>query len=187
MEPGLRHPRTPSTSATGSTSPSSPREHAIAQLREWLRLRAEFHTRSDPRLPSHAPGGGLPTPEPIAMPCPPSMRRATYRRLIRLHERLRVRLAQLPQRGLPSLQRKRLTTQFRNRLRRIRRRLGLPEREPRRRTWYRPALAAEFLRVSPRMVLRWEAAGLLPSGRTPGGHRRFHHRDLLRLRGTRRP
>ena len=119
------------------------------------------------------------------MPCPPRMRRATYRRLVRIHERLRVRLAHLPQRGLPSLERKRLDTQFRNRLRRIRRRLGLPE--PRRRTWYRPALAAEVLGVSTRTVLRWEAAGLLPSGRTPGGHRRFHHRDLVRLRVTRRP
>lgn len=37
----------------------------------------------------------------------------------------------------------------------------------------KPGEVAAALRVDPKTVTRWAAAGLLPSIRTPGGHRRF--------------
>ena len=80
--------------------------------------------------------------------------------------------------------RNRLDSQFRNALRRVRRELGLPEWEPGRRIWYSLSAAAGYLGISPRTLLRWDAAGIIPSGRTIGRHRRFHHRDLARLRAT---
>jgi hypothetical protein len=48
--------------------------------------------------------------------------------------------------------------------------------------------AAGYLGISLRTLLRWDAAGIIiSSGQTPGGHRRFHHRDLARLRAAQRP
>jgi excisionase family DNA binding protein len=82
--------------------------------------------------------------------------------------------------------RKRLETQLRNQLRRVRRRLRLPEDEPRRRRWYPVSAAADFLGISSRTFLRWSAAGRIETWQTPGGHRRFHPRDLARLRETMR-
>jgi excisionase family DNA binding protein len=48
--------------------------------------------------------------------------------------------------------------------------------------------AAQLLGVGPSSVKRWADAGLLPSERTPGGHRRFRRAEVLalvrRLRGA---
>jgi len=110
------------------------------------------------------------------------MRRATYRRLMKRHETLRVALVKVSFRRLDPLVRNRLDSQFRNALRRVRRELGLPEWEPGLRIWYSLSAAAGYLGISPRTLLRWDAASIIPSGRTVGRHRRFHHRDLARLR-----
>jgi excisionase family DNA binding protein len=56
------------------------------------------------------------------------------------------------------------------------------EAEPRRRQWYPVSAAADFLGISSRTLLRWSAAGRIETWQTPGGHRRFHARDLARLR-----
>jgi len=36
-----------------------------------------------------------------------------------------------------------------------------------------PGEVAKMLRVNPKTVSRWAAAGMLPCVRTPGGHRRY--------------
>lgn len=41
-----------------------------------------------------------------------------------------------------------------------------------------PVEVAAAFRVSPRTVTRWAKAGLLPSVRTLGGHRRFRRADV---------
>jgi len=112
------------------------------------------------------------------------MPRATYRRLLKRHDRFSRKLTALASRRLLPHVRKRLDSQFRNALRRVRRALGLPEWEPGRRTWYSLSAAAGYLGISPRTLLRWDVAGIIASGRTAGGHRRFHHRDLMRLRAA---
>jgi excisionase family DNA binding protein len=43
----------------------------------------------------------------------------------------------------------------------------------RRRTWLTGAEVARVLCVSPKTVARWAKQGLLPCGRTLGGHRRY--------------
>jgi len=116
------------------------------------------------------------------------MRRATHRRLLKRHEKLHTALVKVAFRKLSPRVRKRLDTQFRNALRRVRRALGLPEWEPGQQTWYPLSAAAGYLGISPRTLLRWDAAGIIIArGQTRGGHRRFHHRDLSRLRTARRP
>ena len=112
------------------------------------------------------------------------MPRATYRRLLKQHDRFSKKLTAPTSRQLPPHVPKRLDSQFRNALRRVRRALGLPEWEPGRRTWYSLSAAAGYLGISPRTLLRWDVAGMIASGRTAGGHRRFHHRDLVRLRAA---
>lgn len=120
------------------------------------------------------------------VPCPAGMRRATHGRLVRKHNRLLERLRRVPYRPVPGRVRRRIETLLRNQLRRVRRRLRLPEPEPPRRQWYPVSAAAEFLGISGRTLLRWSAAGRIETWQTPGGHRRFHARDLTRLRETRR-
>lgn len=44
-----------------------------------------------------------------------------------------------------------------------------------------PAEVARALRVDPKTVTRWAAAGKLPSLRTIGGHRRFRESDVRAL------
>lgn len=39
--------------------------------------------------------------------------------------------------------------------------------------YYTPAEVAAMFRVDPKTVTRWSRRGLLPSIRTPGGHRRY--------------
>jgi excisionase family DNA binding protein len=44
-----------------------------------------------------------------------------------------------------------------------------------------PGEVAKMLRVDPKTVARWAAAGQMPSIRTPGGHRRFRESDVRAL------
>lgn len=44
-----------------------------------------------------------------------------------------------------------------------------------------PGEVAEVFDVTPKTIARWADAGVLPADRTPGGHRRFHARDVLEL------
>ena len=44
-----------------------------------------------------------------------------------------------------------------------------------------PGEVAALFRVDPKTVVRWAAAGRLPSIRTPGGHRRFAEADVQAL------
>jgi len=113
---------------------------------------------------------------------PAGMRRATHGRLVRKHNRLLQRLQLVPYRPFPERVRKRIETRLRNQLRRVRRRLRLPEPEPRRRRWYAVSGAADVLGISSRTLLRWSAAGRIETWQTPGGHRRFRASDLARLR-----
>lgn len=41
-----------------------------------------------------------------------------------------------------------------------------------------PGEVAAVLRVDPKTVTRWAAAGRIASIRTPGGHRRFYATDI---------
>ena len=122
------------------------------------------------------------------IPCPTGLHRATYRRLLREHARILAQLARLPQRRLYPRVRKRLETEFANRLRRVRRRLGLRVPLPRSRTWYRTGAAAAFIGVSSKTLLRWADGGLIACERSDKSHRQrfFHHRELARIvRGLR--
>jgi excisionase family DNA binding protein len=121
----------------------------------------------------------------VSVPRPTGMRRATHGRLIRKHNRLLERLRRAPYRPVPGRVRRRIDTLLRNQLRRVRRRLRLPAPEPPRRQWYPVSAAADFLGISGRTLLRWSKAGRIETWQTPGGHRRFHVRDLTRLRETR--
>ena len=119
------------------------------------------------------------------VPRPTGMRRATHGRLVRKHNRLLERLRRIPYRPVPGRVRRRIDALLRNQLRRVRRRLHLPEPEPPRRRWYPVSAAADVLGISGRTLLRWSKAGRIETWQTPGGHRRFHVRDLMRLRETR--
>jgi excisionase family DNA binding protein len=48
-----------------------------------------------------------------------------------------------------------------------------------------PGEVAALFRVDPKTVTRWAAAGLIPSIRTPGGHRRFPEHDVHALLNAR--
>ena len=82
------------------------------------------------------------------IPCPKRLHRATLRRLLREQHRILRMLKELPSRRTWPVVRKRLRTEFHNRLYRIRRRLGLRVRGPRPRQWYRTSAAAAFAGVS---------------------------------------
>lgn len=186
----------PPTGGTGTPTPDPEYGgflRALEEILEIQRLTAELGARpahrSGPerRGPStRSPRG--PSVEPLDIPRPAGMRRATYRRLLKRHESLRAKLEELSYRRLSPRVRNRLDTQFRNALRRVRRALGLPEWEPGQQTWYSLSEAAGYLGISSRTLLRWDAAGIIIArGQTPGRHRRFHHHDLSRLRTARLP
>jgi len=167
---------------------------AFEKIRAIQRLTAKLGTRPALRSGAECRGSATrsargPSVEPLDIPCPAGLRRATYRRLLKRHETLRMALVKLSYRKLSPRVRNRLDTQFRNALRRVRRALGLPEWEPGQRTWYSLSAAAGYLGISPRTLLRWDAAGIIiiSGGQTSGGHCRFHHRDLSRLRAAQRP
>jgi excisionase family DNA binding protein len=44
-----------------------------------------------------------------------------------------------------------------------------------------PGEVAALLRVDPKTVTRWAAAGRITSIRTPGGHRRYPETDVQRI------
>ena len=170
-------------------SASSGLDTTLDELRQILQLTAELRAGSRSTSPTEGRGQARtsalrPTDPPSDLPCPPGMPRATYRRLLKRHDRSSRKLTALASRRLLPHVRKRLDSQFRNALRRVRRALGLPEWEPGRRTWYSLSAAAGYLGISPRTLLRWDVAGIITSRRTAGGHRRFHHRDLVRLRAA---
>ena len=188
----------PPSGAIGTRAPDPEPEYsqflkALEEIREIQRLTAKLEPRPAPTARAERRGPATrsargPSVEPLDIPCPAGMRRATYRRLLKRHEALRVALVKLSYRKLSPRVRHRLDTQFRNALRRVRRALGLPEWEPGQQTWYSLSAAAGYLGISPRTLRRWDAAGIIiASGQTPGGHRRFHHRDLFRQRAAQRP
>jgi len=187
MEQKVPSPGVPGTPASDQGSASDPTLKAFDEIRQILRITAELGRRPTPttdaprRVLAPIPSR-LPSDELTNLPCPPGIRRVTYRRLVKRHESLRVALVKLSFRRLNPRVRNRLDSQFRNALRRVRRELGLPEWEPGLRTWYSLSAAAGYLGISPRTLLRWDAASIIPSGRTIGRHRRFHHRDLARMR-----
>jgi len=111
-----------------------------------------------------------------------------FGRLIREHDRLCGLLEALPNRQTGPRARARLETQFRNRLLRLRRQLGLRTPEPPRRTWHRISAAARLLGVCTKTLIRWEQAGLIKSRRADWwtGHRFFRDADLRRLRARRK-
>jgi excisionase family DNA binding protein len=49
------------------------------------------------------------------------------------------------------------------------------------RTHLRTAEVADLLHVHPKTIARWAKLGLLPSGRTLGGHRRFPETAIREL------
>jgi len=117
------------------------------------------------------------------IPRPHALHLATYRRLLRAHARIVAQLEQLPYRHTWPVVRKRLQTEFQNRLLRVRRRLRLRVPRPPTKKWYRIGEAAAFVGVSPKTLLRWTARGRVACQRSPWGHRqrRYRHRDLVRL------
>src|SRR2546430_423279 len=114
---------------------------------------------------------------------PRGLHLATYRRLLRVHARIVAQLEHLSYRHTWPVVRKRLHTEFQNRLLRVRRRLGLRVPRPPAKKWYRIGEAAAFVGVSTKTLLRWTARGRVACERSPWGHRqrRYRHRDLVRL------
>jgi len=102
------------------------------------------------------------------IPRPKGLHRATYRRLLRAHGRIVAQLERLPSRRLWPVVRKRLQTELQNRLKRVRRRLGLRVPHPPARRWYRTSEAAAFVGVSSKTLLRWTARGRVPVSARPG-------------------
>jgi len=128
-------------------SASSGLDTTLDELRQILQLTAELRAGSRSTSPTEGRGQARtsalrPTDPPSDLPCPPGMPRATYRRLLKRHDRSSRKLTALASRRLLPHVRKRLDSQFRNALRRVRRALGLPEWEPGRRTWYSLSAAA---------------------------------------------
>ena len=117
------------------------------------------------------------------IPRPRGLHRATYRRLLRKHARIVAQLERVPYRRTWRVVRKRLETEFQNRLLRVRRRLGLRVPRPPARRWYRTGAAAALVGVSSKTLLRWTAQGRVACERSPWGkrQRRYRHRDLVRL------
>ena len=120
---------------------------------------------------------------PNFIPRPRGLHKLTYWRLLRAMRRMLNELDRLPARRLHPLVRRRLQTEFANRLGRIRRRLGLPVGRPCVQTWYRTTDAARLIGVSRKTLLRWVAAGRVRCERadTYKHPRYFHRRELARV------
>src|SRR5438132_12277145 len=116
-------------------------------------------------------------------PRPKGLHKLSYQRLLRAMRRVLNGLDRLPARQLHPLVRRRLQTQFENRLGRIRRRLGLPVGHPRAKTWYRTGEAAGLIGISSKTLLRWVASGRVQCERADSYKRPryFHRRELLRV------
>ena len=119
---------------------------------------------------------------PNFIPRPRGLHKLTYPRLLRAMRRMN-ELDRLSARRLHPLVRRRLQTEFANRLGRIRRRLGLPVGRPRAQTWYRTTDAARLIGVSRKTLVRWVAAGRVQCERadTYRHPRYFHRRELARV------
>jgi len=120
---------------------------------------------------------------PNFIPRPRGLHKLTYPRLLRAMRRMLNELDRLPARRLHPLVRRRLQTEFANRLGRIRRRLGLPVGRPCTQTWYRTTDAARLIGVSRKTLVRWVAAGRVQCERadTYKRPRYFHRRELARV------
>ena len=120
---------------------------------------------------------------PNFIPRPRGLHKLTYWRLLRAMRRMLNELDRLPARRLHPLVRRRLQTEFANRLGRIRRRLGLPVGRPRAQTWYRTTDAARLIGVSRKTLVRWVAAGRVQCERadTYRHPRYFNRRELARV------
>jgi len=130
--------------------------------------------------------GPLPAARPV-IPCPRGLHRASFRRLLRLHTRLVRALEALPTRRMAAVARKQVGTRLTNRLRQVRRALGLPVPGPRAKGWYRTGQAAQLLGISPKTLLRYVTAGKLACEWSDGGHYRLFARgELLRFLASRR-
>ena len=143
-----------------------------------------------PRARRGIPASGAPE-LPAALgrhvrPRPPGLRAATHGRLVRKHDRLLAAMRRLFDRPIWLSTRRRAARQLYNHLVRVRRRLGLPAPEPPHRDWYRVSEAAVFLGVSWRTLWRWVASGKLRCHRSPGRHRFFEYRELVRRRNGQR-
>ena len=120
--------------------------------------------------------------EPLEVPRPRGLHRATYQRLVNEYNRLLEQLDALPTRNLWPSMRKAYEHQFLNRIVRIRRRLGLPTPEPRARRWYRTGEAALLLGVSTKSLLRWTASGFVRCERADcWTHRYYAAEELVRV------
>jgi excisionase family DNA binding protein len=129
------------------------------------------------RLPVFLPTGS------VAVPRPPGLHRATYRRLIREYNRLLTKLADLPRRRLWPHLRKAYQRQFENRILRIRRALHLPTSQPRAKPWYRTTEAALYLGISAKTLVRWTDQGIVRCHRAGfGTHRHYAAAELARVR-----
>ena len=117
------------------------------------------------------------------IPRPQGLHKATYRRLLREHDRILAELDRLPLRQTWAVVRQRVQTQLLHRLHRIRHHLGLRVPRPTPRPWYRTGAAAAFVGVSSKTLLRWTARGRVRCERSPWGHRqrRYRHSDLVAL------
>ncbi len=117
------------------------------------------------------------------IPCPPGLHRGIYRRLLREHARIVAQLERVASLRTWPIFRKRVETQLRNRLLRVRRHLGLRVPRPPVRTWYRTGEAAAFIGVSSKTLLRWTKRGRVACERSPWGRRQRHYRrrELVRL------
>jgi hypothetical protein len=115
------------------------------------------------------------------IPRPEGLHKASYRRLLREHDRVLQDLDRLPYRRTWAVVRKRIDTQLFNRLYQIRRALGLRVPRPESRKWYRTAAAAALIGVSAKTLLRWTDHGRIACERSPWGHhqRRYRHADLV--------
>jgi hypothetical protein len=124
----------------------------------------------------------LPT-GPVAVPRPPGLHRATYRRLVRQYNRLLTKLAALPRRRLWPHLRKAYQRQFENRILRIRRTLHLPTLHPRAKPWYRTTEAALYLGISAKTLVRWTNRGIVRCHRAGYWARRHYPvGELARMR-----
>lgn len=124
----------------------------------------------------------LPT-GPVAVPRPPGLHRATYRRLSREYNRLLTKLADLPRRRLWPYLRKAYRRQFDNRILRIRRALLLSTPHPMAKPWYRTTEAALYLGISAKTLVRWSDQGIVRCHRAGyWAHRRYAVAELARVR-----
>src|SRR3972149_4761584 len=100
MEQKIPTPGVPGPPVPDRASASSRSLETLDEIRQILRITAELGRRPTPTTEAICRGlAATPTQrhseELTDLPCPPGMRRATYRRLAKRHETLRVALTKL--------------------------------------------------------------------------------------------